>query len=483
MNRSKKLMLAAAALLAAVTISATYLMKDHRLFSNDYSHNDYASTKAPPFKNKQLHIAVFQGGYGPEYWKEITRKFEQAYPGVQVNLTISPRIGDVIRPQIIAGNPPDFLAITDTDQSGVIVSLLKEKGLMDITDVFEENALDKNERLKDMILPGILDSARFSPYQDGKIYMAPFNAGPMGLIYNKKLFQDKGWKLPETWDEFFALDEELKKEENYVADEHGNKIKRALFTYQGIYPDYLEEILYPAIANSAGVAQLKKIYSYEPGSFKTESVKKVLDTIAKLGTNGYLMEGTTGLNHTQSQTGMMLGKALFIVNGSWMENEMKDSPREEGFQFGMIPVPVFNKGDERFILSSYEQFSIPLKAKNPELAKLFLKFLYTEESIALFAEKSNGAYALKGAQELSRNYLTPGVYEMFSAYEGATAIIQEWKIYSNHSNDDIRNHLFKNAVTPIMTGKITTEQWMDQVEKAFAHFRSENMTSGSFKRP
>ncbi|WP_158630171.1 carbohydrate ABC transporter substrate-binding protein [Cohnella sp. AR92] len=471
MQRYSRFILAAVAILGIAAIPTINMINDRASRSDESVNKEHLGDKAS-FKNKNLDIAVFQGGYGPEYWNEITEKFEAAYPGVQVHLTISPRIGDVIRPQIVAGNPPDFLAISDTEQSGIMASLVKEKGLMDITDVFEEKALDSDQRLKDMILPGILESKRFSPYSDGQIYMAPFNAAPMGLIYNKKLFKDKGWKLPETWDEFFALDEELKKPENYAVDENGHKIKRALFTYQGIYPEYLEEILYPSLANSAGIAQLKKIFSYEPGSFKTEPVKKVLDTLAKLGTGGYLMNGTVGLNHTQSQTDMMLGKAVFIVNGSWMENEMKDSPREEGFEFGMIPVPVFHKGDERYILSSYEQFAIPLKAKNPELAKEFLKFLYTEESVILFAKKSNGTFALKGAQELSRNYLTPGVYEMFSAYEGATAITQEWNIIPKQSKEDMRNQLFKKAITPIMTGKMTTEEWMNQVENAFADIQA-----------
>ncbi|MEC0091289.1 carbohydrate ABC transporter substrate-binding protein [Paenibacillus macquariensis] len=425
------------------------------------------------FKDKELNIAVFQGGYGREYWDEIVSEFESAYPGVKVNMTNSPRIGDVVRPQIVAGNPPDFLVVVDTEQSGLMTSLVKEKGLLDISDVFESKALDKDQLLKDMVLPGMLESTRFSPYQDGEIYLAPFNAGPMGLIYNKKLFRDKGWKLPETWDEFFALDEELKKEENYLVDTNGVKTKRALFTYQGIYPDYLEEIMYPSLANAAGINHLKKIFAYEPGSFKTRNVKKVLDTFAKLGTQGYLMEGTVDLNHTQSQTDMMLGKAIFIVNATWMENEMKNSPREEGFEFGMIPVPVFNKGDKRYILTSYEQFSIPLRAKNPELAKEFLKFLYTDQSVKLFAEKSNGVFALKDAKELSKPYLTPGVYEMFSAYDGATTILQDWKAIPKGSKIDIKTELFRNTMTPIMAGKMTTDQWMDSVEKSFTQIQSE----------
>ena len=477
MKRFVSVILVVIGLLSIFSMAFSSAIKE-RAASSSKIDNESLTEKVNKFKNKELNIAVFQGGYGPEYWKEIVQRFEAAYPGVQVNMTISPRIGDVIRPQLVAGNPPDFLAISDTEQSGIFNLLVKEKGLLDITSVFNEIALDSNERLRDMLLPGILESTRFSPYEDGKIYMAPFNVAPMGLIYNKALFQEKGWELPETWDEFFALNEELKKEENYVVDENGERVKRALFTYQGIYPDYLEEILYPSIANAAGIAQLKKIYSYEPGSFSTEPVKKVLDTMAKLGSDEYLVEGTVKLNHTQAQTDMMLGKAVFIVNGSWMENEMKDSPREEGFEFGMIPVPVFNKGEEKYILSSYEQFSIPLKAKNPELAKEFLKFLYTEESVILFAEKSNGTFALKGAQELLSNHLTPGVYEMFSAYEGATTIMQEWKVIPKNTKEDIRNHIFKNAITPIMTGKMTTDEWMNGVENAFIDIQ-ENISKQS----
>lgn len=459
-------------LLAAILISSSISLSKDSTSTNADSRTT-ATNVINDFKDKELNIAVFQGGYGPEYWDEIVSEFEAAYPGVKVNMTNSSRIGDVLRPQFVAGNPPDFLVVVDTEQSGLMTSLVKEKGLLDISDVFESKALDKDQLLKDTVLPGMLESTRFSPYQDGKIYLAPFNAGPMGLIYNKKLFRDKGWKLPETWDDFFALDEELKKEENYLVNKNGEKTKRALFTYQGIYPDYLEEIMYPSLANAAGIESLKKIFAYEPGSFKTDMVKKVLDTFAKIGVEGYLMKGTVDLNHTQSQTDMMLGKAIFIVNGTWMENEMKNSPREEGFEFGMIPVPVFNKGDEHYILTSYDQFSIPVRAKNPELAKEFLKFLYTDKSVKLFAEKSNGVFAQKGAKELSKPYLTPGVYEMFRAYDGATTILQDWKATPKGSKIDIKTELFRKPMTQIMTGKMTTDQWMDSVERTFTQIQSE----------
>ena len=211
--------------------------------------------------------------------------------------------------------------------------------------------------------------------------MLPLTAVLWGW-YTTDLFESKGWDVPETWDEFFALGD--------IAKEEG----RALFTYQGIYPGYLE-LLFPAIASAAGPEALERIFNYEEGSFNNEEVLKVLDTIARIARDGYLMEGTVALNHTQSQADMMMGKALFITNGTWMENEMADAPREEGFEFALVAPPIFNKGDDRYILASYEQFSIPAHAENIELAKEFIRFLYTDESVKLFGEKVGGVFATR----------------------------------------------------------------------------------------
>ena len=60
------------------------------------------------------------------------------------------------------------------------------------------------------------------------------------------------------------------------------------------------------------------------------------------------------MNHTESQTEMMLGKAAFITNGTWMENEMQDAPREEGFEFAMAPIPTENADDVHYVFDSCE---------------------------------------------------------------------------------------------------------------------------------
>ena len=59
-------------------------------------------------EEQELNIAIFQGGYGDAYWNQMVELFEASHEGVKVNMTISPTIGDIIRPQIVAGNAPDF---------------------------------------------------------------------------------------------------------------------------------------------------------------------------------------------------------------------------------------------------------------------------------------------------------------------------------------------------------------------------------------
>lgn len=48
---------------------------------------------------------------------------KRSHEGVKVNMTISPTIGDIIRPQIVAaGNAPDFICLNDGGEDGVILS-------------------------------------------------------------------------------------------------------------------------------------------------------------------------------------------------------------------------------------------------------------------------------------------------------------------------------------------------------------------------
>ncbi|TYP78948.1 carbohydrate ABC transporter substrate-binding protein [Paenibacillus methanolicus] len=423
------------------------------------SNGDEAGSKS--FANPQLEVAVFQGGYGREYWDAVAESFMQDHPGTKINITASPKIGDLVRPKIVAGNPPDFMYIAGGDNTPVLNGLIKDNALLDLTDVFTEAGED-GAALKDKILPGILESPAIAPHGDGKIYLAPYNFGVMGLWYNKALFDAKSLASPKTWDEFFAM--------NGAAKENG----RALFTYQGMYPGYLEEIIVPAIYNVGGQEALDQFFNYDPEFWKSDTFKQAFGILERIASEeNALMKGTVALNHTQSQTEFLQGKAMFIPNGSWFEDEMKDAPREDGFQYGFLGVPSLDPAKPVTALTSVEQMVIPAKAKNPELAKAFLKYLYTEKSITLNGEKAKGVLAVKGAPDLVKAYLGDTTYNVYKAVDSGMGTVNgTFKIVAKGSKYIPADEVYK-PLSSIINKQMTLDEYAEKLYKIYADIQEE----------
>ena len=147
---------------------------------------------------------------------------------------------------------------------------------------------------------------------------------------------------------------------------------------------------------------------------------------------------------------------------------MEDAPRAPGYRFGLTPPPVQRSGDTRYIMSSFEQFSIPAGAANPDLAKRFLSFLYTDKIIALYAQASGAVMATNNALELTREYLTEGVYGMFGAYSepGAAALIVGFDALPEGTLINISDEIFE-PLADVMTGRMTAQQWAENIDQAY----------------
>lgn len=420
--------------------------------------NTQSEPKEQEGEKKELNIAIFEGGYGKDYWEEVVKKFEGDNPDVKVNMEINPKIGDIIRPKITSGNPPDFIYLGSNNESGIAQALIKDKALEDLSDLFESDDPDGGGKLKDKILPGFLDNNLTSPYGDGKVYLAPLYYGVTGLWYNSEYFKEKGYEAPETWEEFFALGDKAK------AD------GKALYTYQGLNPGYNEAVMISSLASVGGQKLVDNVLSYEEGTWKTEEAQKVLGVFNDIAQKGYLLDGTVAMNHTQAQTEFLQGKALFIPNGNWFEGEMKDAIPESGFKFGFMPAPAFNKGDQRYAMSMIEEMYIPKAAKNKDLAKEFLKYQYKNENVKLNAEKSGGVVPIKGGIELAKPYLPESNYNCFMVFEnGIKPVFQDFKPTPN-VEVKVYDEIY-NPIGSLMNKEITVDQWTERIESATAKVR------------
>lgn len=60
----------------------------------------------------------------------------------------------------------------------------------------------------------ILEALEITP-TDGT-YGVPYVANAAGILYNKDMFEEHGWEIPETWSELIDLCEEIQAEDPAV---------------------------------------------------------------------------------------------------------------------------------------------------------------------------------------------------------------------------------------------------------------------------
>ena len=154
---------------------------------------------------KTLKVAAVETAYGADMWKEVCSAFEKSHEGVKVELTIDKKLEDVINPQMKSGEYPDVILRAVGAESGITETFVKDNNLVDLTDVLDMTVPGEEVTVGDKILPGFVENTITNPYGDGKTYLMPMFYGPCGLFYNAGLFEEKGWEVPETWDEMWAL--------------------------------------------------------------------------------------------------------------------------------------------------------------------------------------------------------------------------------------------------------------------------------------
>lgn len=415
------------------------------------------STKAPESQASgeatTLKLSIFKGGYGDAFWKAVSEEFKKTHPNVEFEIECDPSIGEMVNTSMMSGDIPDFIYCPSSNPSGLAQRLIKDQALADLTDVFEGE-------LKGKILDGFLDTSLSQPYGDGKIYLAPLYYTANGLFYNATLFEEENIEVPATWDEFYALGDSIKGKE--IAGK-----ERALFTYQGgNAPGYMESVLIPIIASEIGTDALDDCFTYVKGAWDNDGVRKAFDVVSKIGAN-YMMEGTTGIDHTTAQTAVMNGSALFVPCGSWIVGEMAEIKGEEvngkPFAWGYAPIPALDTTKDKYLMSSVEEVYIPKDAKNLDLAKEFLAFLYTDEAVKLNAETTQGIPPVVGATELTKDILDPMVWSTFNAFE------EGYKPYIGGfaavDSEIVPKKTFYNNVNPVLEGKETVDEWVQNCEK------------------
>ena len=406
-----------------------------------------------------LKVAAFEGGNGAAIWEQIAAAFEEE-TGCTVELELSSELDQVLTKNIQNGDIPDIVYYNLGQQSQFTETMLKENAVVDISDIFDDE-------LKGKMLDGILDGTAAQPYGDGKIYLAPIFYTQTGFWYNATLVgEGKDYEVPTTWDEFFELGQQAK------AD------GRALFTYP--QPGYFDATIYAMLAQAGGTDFYNKALSYDADTWTSEEGKKVLDTVAELVSADYIYADTVSNANTDggfkiNQQAVIDGDALFMPNGSWVVGEMANSTPNT-YEWGVMGVPKWSADESQAVYTFTEQMWIPSDAENIDLAKEFIKFMYSDTVVDLClnnkttnAETGEEADSpivvpVKGAAEK----LPDGVIKTsFQTGEDVVAVTGTWATTNPIEGLDMKGSVYK-PIDSISNGAMTVDEWQEQLVDVWA---------------
>ncbi len=399
-----------------------------------------------------VEVIAFQGGYGVDFFEDAAKEFNALRPDLKVSLQGSPRAWDILIPRFAAGTPPD-LAWPGWGLN--LRPIMVENQIQPWDKYLDQPAYGvPGKTWRETFKPDILKMGQF----DGKTYVLPYNIDANGWWYDKALFDLHGWTAPETYEEFLVL---------------GEKIKAkgiAPVTFTGRYPFYyLTGIYYPWVISAGGIEAYNAAINLEPGAWNHPAFLKAAQHTMDLKRRGYFQGGCIGMNHTESQMELLVGRAAMIPCGSWIVAEMK-ALLPPGSELTYMKTPYFanGKGDPTAVYVSPDGkgWLLPTKGKQTDAAAEFYRYMSSPEKAAQFIEQKGTMTAIITEREpkMPRHLHGP-----FNAIKNAkvtwTNNINDW--YAEFETE------IETAFVDMYNELITPEQFVARVEAESQQYRKQ----------
>ena len=413
---------------------------------------------APAAEPVTIKVAAIETAYGSQVWVDVAAAFE-AETGIKVELTTDKNLEDVLTGPMQNGEYPDVVHLATGRPAGLTEQLIKANGMHDLTNMLSLTIPGESVKVSEKIAGGFTDNIICSPYGDGKTYLAPMFYSPCGLFYNAKLFEEKGWEVPTTWDEMWALGDKAKAE------------GIALFTYPTA--GYYDAFMFALMNAIGGPEFFNAITNYEEGAWDTDNGKMLLSILAKLAT--YTHPSTpaqaNSQDFTKNQLMVMTNDALFMPNGTWITGEMAGAVEtlENDFAWGMTAIP--SAGAAPYSFCWFEQAWIPAGAEHIAEAEQFVAFLYSDKAAAIFATAGAMQPILGIADMLEgENVMFYSIYD-----NGAKAAMGGFAAFADIPGVTVSDTFFA-PIDSLVAGTITIDDYANLVKTNSALMRENKLS-------
>lgn len=392
-----------------------------------------------------LDIMAVDLGYGINMLEALELGFEKKYPNVEVNLKTNTLREKVTQENYLGPKHLRYDMFFTTDNTSVRKYLHNSPiagypiMFAELDDVYNTTPKGESKPIKDKMIDGYIEQYE---HEDGHYYLMDWATGLGALYYNVDKFEANGYEVPVTSDDLALLCEEIKKDELkafvVTETEYWHMQFYAFWAqYEGLdeYFNYHEGI-------DSSTGKISKNVVNQKGRLRAlEAIEEYLDY-----GKGYTTEDSQNQTFMANQSDFFRGEALMYYSGTWLENEMSQLfPNGAKDELDIIPNLVSSAISEKmsywadgtkdfYSLTASERASydaklkeaiayvrggktgtqpsfindtdieyleevlsyrplcnghtvnIPAYAKDVDLAKAFLVFMYSDEGVEVYAK-------------------------------------------------------------------------------------------------
>lgn len=343
--------------------------------------------------------------YKPEAVKafeEIAERFNETHDDIHLTIESPNEAMTILKTRFIREDYPDIIGIGgDINYSNFLDADL----FMDISDF--DGIQDVKQAYLDMD-----KELEFVPKEG--IYALPFAGNAAGVLYNKDMFEEHGWKIPETWSEFTALCDEIE----------AAGIQPLYFGFKDTWT-----CLAPWNALAVGLADSDTCNQVNLGNATfTEAYKEVAVKMKEL--LNYSQPNPYAYGYNDACTAFARGESAMYVIGSYAVPQIKSVNPDMNIDSFVFPA---NEDEADNVLNSGIdlQFSVMKNCENKEAVYEVLRYLYEDETIQIYLNNQNGI-ACKDSE-----FTLPSMLDGMKSYieEGRMADYQDHHYPSEMSVD------------------------------------------------
>lgn len=320
----------------------------------------------------KIEIELVQ--YKPEAVKAfeaIEEKFNATHDDIHLTIDSPNDAMTILKTRFIREDNPDIIGIGgDVNFSNFLDSDM----LMDISD------FDGLDSIKQAYID-IDKNLEFVPKEG--IYAVPYMANAAGILYNKDIFDEHGWTIPNTWSEFLALCDEIQ----------AAGIMPFTFGFKDTWT-----CLAPWNAIAVDLAPADVCQQVNAGNTTfTDEYREVSERMLALLPYG--PEDPFAYNYNDACTAFANGESAMYTIGSYAVPQIKSVNPDMNIDSFVFPAA--EKEEDNSLNSGCDlQFSIMEDCENKEAAYEVLRFLLEDENIQIYIDDQTAVPCKEGDFEL-----------------------------------------------------------------------------------